>query len=313
MVGAELAGQLQGRLGRVDDDDLGRRVRLQALDADVAEAAGADHHDAGARAEDSDRLLDGVDRGEPGVGERGDVRGLQGGVELDDRARARQQELGEAAVAVDAGKRAVLAMHVVAGAARPAQPAGDERVDDDGIPDLDVRDRRSDLVDPAGVLVARRVGQLDLGLLGPLALLDVQVRAAEAGRADAHDDVQRSGHARLVDLERLVVGVQACSFHAAISSGLGMGVVADAPLETRQPRHALLSPLEHDVQLAATHDAEVGAFVRAREQVADQAGEVVQLALPRVHAGPDEIAEGGRDAVGWVELSGATRDPFKLG
>src|SRR5918998_3773222 len=130
VVGAELAGQLQGGLGRVDDDDLGRRVRLQALDADVAETAGADHHDARAGAENRDRLLHGVDGGEPRVGEGGDVHGGQGGVELDDRARARRQEVGEAAVAVDAGERAVRAMHVVAGAARAAQTAGDERVND---------------------------------------------------------------------------------------------------------------------------------------------------------------------------------------
>jgi hypothetical protein len=224
VVGAELAGQREGGFGRVDDDDLGRRVRLQALDADVAEAACADHDDAGAGPEHGNRLLHRMDRGQPGVGERGDVRGMQRGIELDDRARVRQQEVGEAAVAVDAGERAVLAVHVVTVAARAAQAAGDERVDDDGVAHRDVRDRRSDRVDPAGVLMAGRVGQLDLGLLGPLALLDVQVGPAEAGRADAHDDVQRSRHARLVDfveLERLVVGVQACSFHASISSGLG--------------------------------------------------------------------------------------------
>ena len=36
VVGAELAGQRERVLGRIDDDDLGRRVGLQALDADVA-------------------------------------------------------------------------------------------------------------------------------------------------------------------------------------------------------------------------------------------------------------------------------------
>ena len=79
----------------------------------------------------------------------------------------------------------------------------------------------ADLVDPAGVLVARGVGQLDLGLLGPLALLDVQVGAAEPGRADPHDDVERTGDLRLVDLvelQRLVVRVQTSGLHAATSS-----------------------------------------------------------------------------------------------
>ena len=63
---------------------------------------------------------------------------------------------------------------------------------DHGVADLDVGDARADLVDPAGVLVAGRVGQLDLGLLGPLALLDVQVGAAQPGGADPDDHVERA-------------------------------------------------------------------------------------------------------------------------
>ena len=66
-------GQRERLLVRVDDDDLGRRVGLQALDADVAEAARADHDALRAGAEDRDRLLDGVDRGQAGVGERRDL------------------------------------------------------------------------------------------------------------------------------------------------------------------------------------------------------------------------------------------------
>ena len=67
-----------------------------------------------------------------------------------------------------------------------------------------------------------RVGQDDLGLLGPLALLDVQVGAAQPRGADLHDDVERPGRLGLVDrveLERLVVLVQPCRVHAATSSG----------------------------------------------------------------------------------------------
>ena len=224
VVGAELAGELQGGLGGIDDDDLGRRVGLQALDADVAQAAGADDDDLGPRAQDRDRLLDRVDRRQPRVGQRRDVGRRQRRVELDHRPRAREQEVGEAAVAVDARERAVLAVHVVARAARAAQPAGDERVHDDRVADLDVRDRRADLVDPAGVLVAGRVGQLDLGLLGPLALLDVQIGAAQPRRADAHDDVERAADLRLVDLvhlQWLVVRVQTSGLHAATSCWSG--------------------------------------------------------------------------------------------
>ena len=72
----------------------------------------------------------------------------------------------------------------------------------------------ADLVHPAGVLVAGRVGQLDLGLLGPLALLDVQVGAAEARRADPHDHVERAGGLRLVDLSSFSASWYACSLAA---------------------------------------------------------------------------------------------------
>src|SRR4051812_45416069 len=221
VVGAELAGELEGRLGRVDDDDLRRRVGLEALDADVAEPARADDDRLRARAKHGDRLLDGVDRGQPGVGERGDRGRLERRVELDDRARAGEQEVGEAAVPVDAGERAVDAVHVVAAPARRAQPARDERMHDHRVADLDVRDAGADLVHPARVLVPGRVGQDDLGLLGPLPLLDVEVRAAEPGGPDLHDDVERPGRLGLVDLvelERLVVLVQSGRVHAAATS-----------------------------------------------------------------------------------------------
>ena len=161
-VGADLAGQRERLLGRVDDDDLGRGHRLEALDPDVAEPAGADHDRLGARLQHRDRLLDGVDRGQAGVGQRGDVLGLKG-IDLDHRARARLQQLGEAAVTVDPGKRAVEAVHVVADPAGPAEAAGDERVHDHRVADFDVGHAGADLVDPAGVLVAGRVWQHDLG------------------------------------------------------------------------------------------------------------------------------------------------------
>ena len=108
-----------------------------------------------------------------------------------------------------------------------AQPAGDERVHDHRVADLDVGHAGADLVDPARVLVAGRVGQLDLGLLRPLALLDVQVGAAQPRRADLHDHVERAGDLRLVDLlelQRLVVRVQARGLHAATSSFVGTAV-----------------------------------------------------------------------------------------
>ena len=120
----------------------------------MAEATRADDDGLGAGAEDRDRLLDGVDRGQAGVGQRGDVRRVQRRVELDHGARRGVQVLGEATVTADPRELPVDAVHVVALAAGTAEPAGDERVHDHGVADLDVGHAGADLVDPARVLVA---------------------------------------------------------------------------------------------------------------------------------------------------------------
>src|SRR5207249_236655 len=65
----------------------------------------------------------GVIGGEAGIGERGDIRWFQCFIDLHDAAGRCLQVLGIPAVGVDAGKRTGLAMHVVTGAAGPAQPA----------------------------------------------------------------------------------------------------------------------------------------------------------------------------------------------
>src|SRR5947209_4017171 len=78
------------------------------------------------------------------------------------------------------------------------------------------------LVPPAGVLVPGRVGQLHLGLLSPLTLLDVQVGPAQAGGADPHHHVERAKRLRFVDvveLQLLVVRVQPRGSHPTTSSG----------------------------------------------------------------------------------------------
>ena len=107
------------------------------LDADVAEAAGADDDALVARPQPPGRLGRGVVGRQTGVGERRDVLRLEGGVELHAAARRRLEVLGVPAVGVDAGERAVLAVNVVAEPAGAAQPAGDQRVEDHLVADRD--------------------------------------------------------------------------------------------------------------------------------------------------------------------------------
>ena len=101
------------------------------------------------------------------------------------------------------GNAAVLAVHVVAGPAGPAQPAGDQRMQDHLVADGDVGDGVTDRMHPAGVLVADRVGQRHAGLLLPLAFDDVHVGAADAGAADPHDHVERAGRSPVRDVGEL--------------------------------------------------------------------------------------------------------------
>ena len=135
--------------------------------------------------------------GDAGVGERGHVLRLGRGVELDAGPGRGEQVLGHAAVAGQAGELAVDAVHVVAGPAGMAQPAGGGRMQDDGVAHRHVGDRGADLVHPAGVLVAQDVGQRRVHRRVPLALHDVQVGAAHPGAADLHDDVERATDGRL--------------------------------------------------------------------------------------------------------------------
>ena len=168
-------------------------------------------HAGGARVEQRDGLADRVVGGDAGVGERGDVLRLGLRVELDAGPRRGEQVLGHPAVARQAGERAVDAVHVVAGPAGAAQPAGRRRVQDHRVADGHVGDRGADLVHPAGVLVAERVGQRRVHRRVPLALDDVQVGAADPGAADLHDDVERAaeGRARVPRRRRASGGTRA--------------------------------------------------------------------------------------------------------
>lgn len=87
---------------------------------------------------------------------------------------------------------------------------------DHGIADSDVLDGRADGVHPASILVAKRVGQLDVAFVLPLALDDMQIGAAQAGTPDTHDDIVRTGNLRIDDLldgRPLAVSVKADGFH----------------------------------------------------------------------------------------------------
>jgi hypothetical protein len=188
----------------------------QALDADVAQPAGADDHDPRARVEERHGLAYRVVGGQARVGQRRDVRRPQRGIQLDHGSGGGEQQVGHAAVGVDAGELRGRAVHVVAGAAGPAQAARDEGVQDDRVSGPDAGHGRADLAHPAGVLVPDRVRQGHTRFFGPLAFDDVQIRAAQPGAADLDQHIQRAadrGLGDVLDDRTFVVLVQAYRSH----------------------------------------------------------------------------------------------------
>ena len=181
----------------------------------MAKSAGTDDDAAVAGGETPRGLGRRVVGGEAGIGERGDIRGFQGFIDFHDAAGRCLQVLGIPAVGVDAGKRTGLAVHVVARTAGPAQPAGDQRVDDDLVRLADVGHRGPDPMNPAGILVPDRVRQLHLRLLGPLALENVKIGSAYTRAADLHHHIERPCRCRDRYLRQLQVLVVAGYLHGS--------------------------------------------------------------------------------------------------
>src|ERR687890_336108 len=149
LVRAPLLGELQRLLRGVGDDNLRRGQRSEALDAYVPEPPGPDDQGLRTRVEERDGLPNSVVSGEARVRKGSYVFRLQDGIQLHYRAGVGLQEVGEATVAGETRELTVLAVHVISGAASPAQAAGHERVADHRVSDLDVGHRRADLLDPA--------------------------------------------------------------------------------------------------------------------------------------------------------------------
>src|SRR5450631_3020581 len=119
-------------------------------------------------------------------------------------------------------------MHIMSGAAGKTETAGHKRMHDNGVANRNMRDRRTDGMHPAGILVPERVGQRDVGLLFPLTFDDVQIGAAQSRAADAHDYVKRPADLRIGDLFHdrfLQVVMKTNGFHV-VSSGCGAALAA---------------------------------------------------------------------------------------
>ena len=244
-------------------------------------------------------------------------------VELHAGPRRGEQVLRHPAVgAVQPGEDALGAVHVLAGAAGAAQPAGRRRVQDHGVADRDVGDRGADLVHPAGVLVADRVGQRRVHRLVPLAQDDVQVGPAHPGAADLHDHVERALDGRLGDLVdgraarctratarpswdllhlALAAGCVAVGQHAAAHAAVRLGVDPGQPgpaqvqrqrLRRRPPRPVVASTSSAESSLAGRPSSARRARSRSRSADGGHVAEGHHREV--VHASGPRPAVGGR-------------------
>ena len=163
-------------------------------------------------------LLDGVVGGDAGVGVRCDVRRGRPGRQRNERALVDQHVVCKSAVSREPGELMPFAVHVQPAPARHAEPAAVRRVDEDRVADPRRRHVVAGCVHPAGVLVAEHERQRDAdGVHQPVDR--VQVGRADAGTADAHDDVacaERLGLGALDELETRVIVGEERGLHAAV-------------------------------------------------------------------------------------------------
>src|SRR5205823_4802390 len=127
-------------------------------------------------------------------------------------------------------------------------------MDDHRIANRHVTDRRTNFLDPAGILMTKRVRQSHPRLLLPLPLDDMQVGAAKASTANANDDIEWTGHlwlGNLFDFRKFFILVQTDCFHLYSSIGSSSGPTKREP---GRPHSRKKSPVaRHRETLVSLH------------------------------------------------------------
>ena len=173
------------------------------------EAAGPDDHRGRARPQQMHRPLHGVIAGQPGVGERRRLTGVQVAQRNQIARRRDEQIFGHAAVGAAEPARAGLprrlAVVLHALAAVHAQAATPGAVDDDGITGRETRCAGPHRLDPAGVLVPEGERQRERPCPGGQ-FEQMQIRVAGTGAADLDQHLPRPrfGHRHVPELARLL-------------------------------------------------------------------------------------------------------------
>ena len=197
--------------------DHGARAELaDELNRDVTDAADPDDGSRRSREEQRREPADGVIGRHTRVGVRRHRNRVDVGGKRNEGALGHAHLFGETTVDREPRELVARAMHVVAAAARQAQPAAERRVDEHRIAGNDRRDSVADRLDPPRVLVSEHERERDAGGLHQ-AVDRVQIRRAHSGSRDPDDDVRRRLGLRggpVDQLERLVVLPHDSCLHA---------------------------------------------------------------------------------------------------
>src|SRR5438128_11383804 len=131
-IRAKSAGEAEALGACVEGDYAGTAQRLQDLHPEVAKSADAKHDNGRARLDFGEDLLDRVVGGDARVGERRQGSWIGPGRKLDDRADARLEKFGVAAVrrVKTRKERPAGPVHVIAGPTVATQPAARLAVQD---------------------------------------------------------------------------------------------------------------------------------------------------------------------------------------
>src|SRR5713101_4552718 len=120
----------------------------------MTQASSSDHHRFRPGIEDGYCFLDSMVGGDPSIRQGGNIFGGQAGIQLNDGAIGRLQKRGHATINRETWKGWGDAVHIIPRTASAAEAAGDLRVDDDSIPNRHVANSRSNLLNPARILMA---------------------------------------------------------------------------------------------------------------------------------------------------------------
>src|SRR5690242_1379901 len=146
MISAPTACQLKGLARTINNDNFRWGQRLETLHANMAKTASSNYHSSRPRIKDARSFLNSMIGGQTSISQGRNVFGSEIGIQLDNGACCRLQEISHAAIGRDTRKGAISTVHIISRTASAAQAAGDKWMNNDHVTNRNIADRRSNLL-----------------------------------------------------------------------------------------------------------------------------------------------------------------------